>query len=98
MAVDAALADLAHQVHAHGVAAKRKEGAVAQAQDAAVPPDQVKRNGEHGVAEVLAKQRHGVGGDVEHRVRRYCQVGDRHDDRGDGQHGEQDPAAPLVVE
>jgi len=30
-AIDAAAADLAHQVHAHGIAAERKEGAVAEA-------------------------------------------------------------------
>src|SRR6478735_629119 len=37
--VDAAFADRAHQVHAHGVAAEREEDAVTEAQDAAKPPD-----------------------------------------------------------
>ena len=41
--IDAARADLAHQVHAHGVAAEREEGAVAEREDAAVAPDQVER-------------------------------------------------------
>ena len=39
----AVAADLAHQVHAHGVAAEREEHAVAERQDAGVAPDQVHR-------------------------------------------------------
>ena len=41
--IDAAAADLAHQVHAHGVAAEREERAVAEREDAAIAPDQVDR-------------------------------------------------------
>ena len=43
IAVDAAAADLAHQVHAHGVAAEREERAVAEREDAAIAPDQIDR-------------------------------------------------------
>jgi hypothetical protein len=43
MGIDAAGADLAHQVHAHGVAAEREEGAVAEGENAAIAPDQVDR-------------------------------------------------------
>ena len=38
IAVDAAAADLAHEVHAHGVAAEREERAMAERKDAAVTP------------------------------------------------------------
>ena len=39
----AVAADLAHQVHAHRVAAEREEDAVAEREDAGVAPDQVHR-------------------------------------------------------
>jgi hypothetical protein len=52
----AVAADLAHQVHAHAVAAQREEQAVAQAQDAGVAPDQVHRQRADGVAQDLAEQ------------------------------------------
>ena len=58
IAVDAACTDLAHQVHAHRVAAEREERAVAQAQDAGVAPDEIERDREQRVAEVLAEQLH----------------------------------------
>ena len=41
--IDAARADLAHQIHAHGVAAEREERAVAERQDAGIAPDQIER-------------------------------------------------------
>ena len=43
IAVDAAAADLAHQIHAHGIAAEREEGAMAKREDAAIAPDQIDR-------------------------------------------------------
>ena len=45
--IDAAGADLAHQIHAHGVAAEREERAVAEREDAAIAPDQVDRERQH---------------------------------------------------
>ena len=43
MRVDAARSDLAHQIHAHGIAAEREKCAVAERQNAAIAPDQVDR-------------------------------------------------------
>ena len=57
VAVDAARADLAHQVHAHRVAAEREERAVAEREDAAIAPHQVERQRQQRVAEILAEQR-----------------------------------------
>ena len=54
---DAVAADLAHQVHAHRVAAEREEQAVAERQDAGVAPDQVHRQRDDRVAHDLADQR-----------------------------------------
>ena len=34
-------ANLAHQVHAHGITTQRKEHAVAQTQNAGIAPDQI---------------------------------------------------------
>jgi hypothetical protein len=50
MGIDAARPDLTHQVHAHGIAAEREEGAVAQREDAAIAPDKIERDGEQGVS------------------------------------------------
>ena len=63
--VVAVAADLAHQVHAHRVAAEREEQAVAERQDAGVAPDQVHRQRADGVAHDLADQRHRVVAQVE---------------------------------
>ena len=59
--VDAARADLAHQVHAHRVAAEREERAVAEREDAAIAPDQVDREREQRVADIFAPQRDQIG-------------------------------------
>ena len=56
IAVHASPADLAHQIHAHGVTAKREKCRVAETQDAAVSPDEVERERQHPVAHVLADQ------------------------------------------
>ncbi len=58
MGIDAARADLAHQVHAHGVAAEREERAMAERENAAVAPHQIEREREQREAQVLAPQRH----------------------------------------
>src|SRR5712671_1375625 len=76
--VDAAGADLAHQVHAHGVAAKREEGAVAERKNSAITPDQVDRKREQCVAGVFSPQRNQVGRHVERRFRRQREVESRH--------------------
>ena len=77
IAVDAAAADLAHQVHAHGVAAEREERAMAERENAAIAPDQVDREREDGVADIFAQQRHQIGRHLEHRARRQQQVRQR---------------------
>ena len=61
MRIDAARADLPHQVHAHGVAAEREERAVAERKDAAIAPDQIDREREQRVAEIFAEQRDQIG-------------------------------------
>ncbi len=83
--VDAARADLAHQIHAHRVATEREEGAVAERQDAAIAPDEIERDGEDRVAKVLAEQLHQIGRDVERRIGGRRQRQDRHRDRGGGE-------------
>ncbi|MEY9268799.1 hypothetical protein ABIF23_008194 [Bradyrhizobium elkanii] len=87
VAVDAAAADLAHQVHAHRVAAQREERAVAEREDTAIAPDQIDREREDGVADIFAPQRDQIGRHLEHRALRQQQVRqrDQHADRGDDQ-------------
>ncbi len=80
MAVDAPVADLAHQVHAHGVAAQGEESAVAEAENAAVAPHQVQRQGQQGVAQVLAQQADGIAAHVQTGLRRHQQVEQSDDD------------------
>ena len=94
IAIDAARADLAHQVHAHRITAEREEGAVAERKDAAIAPDQVEREREQRVAEILADQRHDVGRDIEGALRRGGEVEQRHDDgrRQQDEDGEGDAA------
>ncbi len=59
--IDAAGADLAHQIHAHGVAAEREESAMAERQDAGIAPDQVDGERQQRVAEIFAEQRDQIG-------------------------------------
>ena len=67
MRIDAARADLPHQIHAHGIAAEREERAVAERKDPAIAPDQVDRQRQQRVAEILAEQRHEIGRQVKRR-------------------------------
>ena len=73
IAVDAARADLAHQIHAHRIAAEREEGAVAEREDAAIAPDQIERQRQQRVAEIFADQRHDIGRHVQRAVGRQRQ-------------------------
>ena len=70
IAVDAAGADLAHQVHAHAVAAEREERAVTEAQDPGVAPDQIEAQRQDRVAQIFAEQWHEVVRHGERRIRR----------------------------
>ncbi len=95
MCIDAARADLAHQVHAHCVAAEREEGAVAEREDAAIAPDEVEGEGEQRVAQVLAPQCHRGGAEMECRSRRHGEVQDGNDDDGRRQQRQEDDAAMV---
>ena len=59
IAVDAARADLAHEIHAHRIAPEREEGAVAERKNAAIAPDEIEADGEERVAQIFAGERHG---------------------------------------
>ena len=65
VAVHAARADLAHEIHAHCVAAEREEGGMTKAQDAGVAPNQIDGERQHRITQVLADQRQRVGGQME---------------------------------
>ena len=93
--VDAARADLAHQVHAHGVAAEREEGAVAQRQDAAKAPDQVDRQRQQRIAGVFAEQRHEICRHVQGRGRRHREIEHRHGDGDRRRHGDEEHGAAV---
>ena len=93
--VDAARADLPHQVHAHGVAAEREEGAMAEREDAAIAPDQVDRQRQHREAKILAEQRHEIRRQMKRRRRRQHQIEHRHQNADDGQDDEEDDGATI---
>ena len=65
MSISAATANLPHQVHTHCIAAKRKKCSMTKAEYAKIPPDQIHSNSQQRIAEVLAQQGHGVGGDMQ---------------------------------
>ena len=77
--IHAVATDAAHEVHAHGVAAERKEQAVAEAQNAAVAPHEIERQRRDGVAHDLADKRHGVSRQVQRMRGRQHQRTHRHD-------------------
>ncbi len=93
--IDAARADLAHQVHAHRVAAEREERAVAEREDAAIAPDQVDREREQRVADILAPQRHQIGRHMPRRARRQQQIEQRHRDADRREHQDEPDRAAV---
>ncbi len=88
VAVDAAIADLTHQIHAHRIAAETEEGGMAQAEDTQIAPDQIHRDGEQRIGQILAEQGHRVGGDMPGARLGHDQIQDRHHDRDDEQDGQ----------
>ena len=58
MAINAAIADHAHQMHAHGIATKGKEGAVTQAEDTRITPGEINRKCQDRVANPFARDGH----------------------------------------
>ena len=95
--IDATGADLAHQVHAHRIAAEREERAVAERENAAIAPDEIERQGQERVAQVFADQRENVGRHVEGRSGRYRERQDRDHDRGPDHQREEHEAPPVEV-
>ena len=82
IAIDAARADLAHEIHAHGIAAEREESAMAEAQDSAKSPDEIDRQREHGKTKILAEQRHHMRRDMEGGIGRRQEVQGRDQHHG----------------
>ena len=68
MSIDAAIADLAHHVHAHGIAAEGKEGSVTQAENAAIPPNQIDAESKQREAQIFPEQAQQIVRNVERRV------------------------------
>jgi len=89
VAVGAAIADLAHQVHAHGVAAEGEEGAVAEAEDTEVTPNQVHRYRQQGVTQVFTQQGDGIGADIQGAVFRHEQVQRADHNQGGEEHAQE---------
>ena len=86
-------ANLAHQVHAHHIAAERKKQTVAERQDAGVAPDQIHGEGTDGVAQDLAHQCDCVVAHVEQAACRHPKVEHgHHRAHGDERGQEQNPA------
>ena len=92
--IDAARADLPHQIHAHGITAEREERAVAKRENAGIAPDQVDRQRQQRVADIFAEQRHRIGRDVERRALRHEQIEQRHQHRECRQQRQEDTQAP----
>src|SRR4029453_10608032 len=93
--IDAVMANRAHQVHPHRVAAEREEETVSEREDAGVAPDQVEREGDDCVAHDLANKRDKVIGEVQRMRRGQEEVRRRdHDEHDVGGDHERDPAGP----
>ncbi len=96
IAVHAPGADLPHQIHAHRVAAERKKSRVPEAQDAAVSPDQVDRQRQHPVTQILADESDSEGREVKRGRRGHNLVEDGHGDGHHGEHCQKPCAAPIA--
>ena len=93
VAIDPARADLAHQIHAHGVAAEGEEGAMAERQDADIAPDQIEGERQERVADIFAEERHRIGRHMQRMAGRQPEIGQRHEDRRRQDHGDEDEDA-----
>src|SRR5579862_9418056 len=93
--VDAARADLAHQIHAHGVSAQRKEGAMTKRENAAIAPDKIDRERQNRVAGVFAEERDQIGRDVERRSGRHKQIEDWDRDADAADDDQEDDGAAI---
>ncbi|MNT59758.1 hypothetical protein D3C72_1972930 [compost metagenome] len=68
---------------------------MAQRENAAIAPDQVERQSEHGEGEIFAEERHGIVRQAERIAFGQQQIGHRHGDGDDQQDGD-DPDGFLV--
>ncbi len=96
VAVHAARADLPHQIHAHGVAAEGKERGVAQTENAAVAPNQIDRERQDRVAEILSDERQRIRREMERRRRRRQLIRHRRQDCRCHQQREQGRAVSIA--
>ncbi len=78
------------------VTAERKKGAMAERQYATEAPDEIERERQHGVAEILAGQRHHPVRRVQGGVRGQGLVEHRDQQHEDADHHEADPEAAVV--
>ena len=58
MAINAAIPDITHQMHAHGIATKGKEGAVTKAEYTRITPGKINRKCQDRVANPFARHSH----------------------------------------
>jgi hypothetical protein len=93
--IDPARPDLAHEVHAHGIAAKGEEGSVPEGENAAETPDQIDGQRQQGEADIFAQKRHEMIGEMQGRVRRGEAVHGRHQNRGGRKQRQDDDALPV---
>src|SRR5260221_2693390 len=98
LAVLAIRADLAHQVHAEGVAAEREEQTAAERENPGVAPDQVHRQGDDGVAHDLADDREPVRRNAEGAGCGHTEVQQREDNEDNAGDGAQRGPALRTVQ
>ena len=95
IAVDAARPDLAHEIHAHRIAAEREERAMAERENAAKPPYEIERQRQQRVTEIFAGQGDDMRRHVERTIDGDEDVQDRARDREPDQQHEQDRDASV---
>src|ERR671914_106656 len=98
MTVYAAGANLAHEIHAHGITAQGEKGAMPKAQYPTVPPDEIEGDGEQGIGEILTPQSHRVSRQVKPGGFRYQEIEYRNHNTRYAQQCQHDAAAPILCE
>src|SRR5579862_223986 len=96
VAVDAARTDLPHQIHPDRVSSKRKKSGVAKAQNSAVTPNQIDRQCQERITEILTNERKPVGGNMERGSSRHDLVEERNDNCDQRQKTKK-PASPGIL-
>jgi hypothetical protein len=98
VAIDPARADLAHEIHAHGIAPQREEGTMPEAHDPAIAPDEVEGHGQERIGQVFTEERDRVGREVQRRGLGNEQVQDRDYDDGEAQDAEEDGSPGITCD